>query len=160
MDKLDGVTWGWRRQQRKGERTEEQKIAWQEEFGGGQGASLCPVGTCPFCFYSTPPTPPHTHTSMPSKFLCKIMFFQLCCSMWSKVKLRKENIWKKIDLERTHSFQEFVIAVNLWKTSMESKQDGSIILPDSLEMAQFQTLGWLWVLGFLAKTSRRVMPSL
>lgn len=67
-------------------------------------------------------------------FLFVIYFFPLPLHM-GKVKLREKSLKKKKALERTHVFQESSAAVNLWKTSVESKQDGSIILHENSEMA-------------------------
>lgn len=54
--------------------------------------------------------------------------------------MKRGKVCKKKGLERTCVFRESATAVNLWKTSVESKQDGSIILHENSEMAPFQTL--------------------
>lgn len=43
-------------------------------------------------------------------------------------------------MERVAVFWESATAVNLWKTSVESKQYGSIALHENSAMASFQTM--------------------
>lgn len=51
-----------------------------------------------------------------------------------KQHFQRRKTWKEF------LFSEFATAVNLWKTSVESKQYGSITLHENSAMASFQTV--------------------
>lgn len=88
------------------------------------------------------PIPSQWQKSFPPRFyflICELILLFIFLSIWSEITNQKHT-WKEKDLESTPVFQESATAVNLWKTSVESKQDSSIILHENSEMAQFQTL--------------------